>query len=192
MRSILWSEPGSSLSSRRDRAHMSPPLCKLQDKTRRYSTHSFQQHDVILLFISLHHRNWIPTSIPYWKPLLCLNHPFVNSDSGNSRDQEKLTCQSWSHKGVLMRGVTHPLLAALPWDLHSAGHRAVTAGEPDVHSTEGHAPYGAVQTRALVFTTALEGLSAAVHHPAEHASGTISCCGTEIEGGYNSNSTTID
>lgn len=75
-----------------------------------------------------------------------------------------------------MRGVTHPLLAALPWDLHPAGHRAVRAGEPDVHSTEGHAPYSAVQTRALVFTTALEGLSAAVHHPAEHASGTFSCC----------------
>lgn len=82
-----------------------------------------------------------------------------------------------------MRGVADPLLAALSWDLHPAGHRTVWAGEPDVHSTEGHATYGAIQARALVFTTALEGLSTTVHHPTEHASGTFSCCRTETEGG---------
>lgn len=82
-----------------------------------------------------------------------------------------------------MRGVTHPLLAAFSWHFHPARHWAVGAGKPDVHSTEGHATYGAVQTRALVFTTALEGLSAAVYHPSEHASGTVSGYGTQMEGG---------
>lgn len=177
MRSILWSEPDSSLSSWRDLARMSPPLYKLQDKTRRYSTHSNQQHDVILLFIPLHHRTGIHSN------LLNGDHYCVNFDSENSQDQGMLTCQNWSHKGVLGRGVTHPLLAALPWNLHPAGHWAVGAGKPNVHSTEGHATYCTVQTRALVFTTALEGLSAAVYHPTEHTSCTFSGCGKQMEGG---------
>lgn len=56
---------------------MSPPLCKLQEAIGCYSTHSIQQHDVILLFLSLHLMFWY-TDInsqheKISRPLLCLN-----------------------------------------------------------------------------------------------------------------------
>lgn len=78
-----------------------------------------------------------------------------------------------------MRGIAHPLLATLPWHLHPAWHRAVGTGQSDVHPAEWHATHGAVQTRALVFTAALEGLAAAIHHSVKHTGSTFSGCGTK-------------
>lgn len=97
----------------------------------------------------------------------------------HSNAHDVLTCQSWAHEGVLVGGIAHPLLAALPRHLHSTWHRAVRTGQSDVHPAKWHATHGAVQTRALIFAAALEGLAAAIHHSVKHAGGTFSCCGAE-------------
>lgn len=78
-----------------------------------------------------------------------------------------------SHGSLLFGLIADPLLAALSRELHPARVGAVGAGQADVHAAERHATHGAVQAGALVLAAALEGLSAPVHHAAEHARGAV-------------------
>lgn len=78
-----------------------------------------------------------------------------------------------SHGSLLLGLIADPLLAALSRELHPARVGAVGAGQTDVHAAEGHAAHRAVQAGALVLAAALEGLSAPVHHAAEHARGAV-------------------
>lgn len=83
-------------------------------------------------------------------------------------------------------GVTHPLLAALSWHLHSSWKGAVRAGESDIHGAEGHTAHSSVQTGTLVLAAALESLSTLVHHTAKHTGGSFSSCAdsnASVDGG---------
>lgn len=85
----------------------------------------------------------------------------------------QLTRQGRANHGLVLRLVTHPLLAAFPGQFDPSREGAVRAGQANVHAAQGHAAHRPVQAGALVFAAALEGLSAPVHRPAEDAGRTI-------------------
>lgn len=93
---------------------------------------------------------------------------------GAKRVFQSVGSQRGAHRGAVLGLVAHPLLAALARQLDPSGEGAVWAGQAHVHAAQGHAAHRPVQARALVLAAAVEGVSAAVHLPAEHAGGTPS------------------
>ena len=73
--------------------------------------------------------------------------------------------------GVLNNAVvqvlTHPLLAALPWQLDVLGVRAVWARQADVHGAQRHTGHPSTLAATLGVTGRLEDLSILVGDPVE-------------------------
>lgn len=81
--------------------------------------------------------------------------------------------QGWANHGVVLGFITHPLLAAFPWQLDPPREGAVGAGQADVHAAQRHTAHGAIQASALIFAAALEGFSTPVDRATEDAGGSI-------------------
>ena len=74
-----------------------------------------------------------------------------------------------SERASLRLGLTHPLLAAFPWQLHPPGHRAVWARQHHAQVAARHTGNLAVATHALVLAAGEKGLPVLVDWPIQQA-----------------------
>lgn len=77
-----------------------------------------------------------------------------------------LTCPGIPEEGLVL-GLTDPLRAALPWDLHAPGVGAVRGGQPDILLAQRDAVEAPVRAVALDFAAGLENLPVPID-PAVH------------------------